>query len=49
MEVPTGRLAMWWVLASETVVFGEKRNQSPHYYMDFLEGIGNDVTEVEQS
>lgn len=34
---------------SETVVFGEKRNQSPHYYMDFLEGIGNDVTEVEQS
>jgi len=22
MEVPTGRLAMWWVLASETVVFG---------------------------
>ena len=34
---------------SETIVFGEKRNQSPHYYMDFLEGIGNDVTEVEQS
>jgi heme/copper-type cytochrome/quinol oxidase subunit 3 len=22
MEVPTGRLAVWWVLASETVVFG---------------------------
>jgi heme/copper-type cytochrome/quinol oxidase subunit 3 len=22
MDVPTGRLAMWWVLASETVVFG---------------------------
>ena len=22
MEVPTGRLAMWWVLASETVIFG---------------------------
>jgi prepilin-type processing-associated H-X9-DG protein len=38
---------------SETVIFGEKRNDSPHYYMDFLEesrGVqGNDVTEVEQS
>ena len=22
MEVPTGRLAIWWVLASETVLFG---------------------------
>jgi len=34
---------------SDTVVFGEKRNTSPHYFMDFLEGQGNDVTEVEQS
>jgi prepilin-type processing-associated H-X9-DG protein len=34
---------------AETVVFGEKRNASPHYFMDFLEGQGNDVTEVEQS
>jgi prepilin-type N-terminal cleavage/methylation domain-containing protein len=33
---------------SETVAFGEKESQSPHYYMDFLEGTGNDVTEVEQ-
>ena len=22
MEVPTGRLAVWWVLASEIVIFG---------------------------
>jgi prepilin-type N-terminal cleavage/methylation domain-containing protein len=36
-------------LPSETVVFGEKETSSPHYFMDFLEGIGNDVTEVEQS
>jgi prepilin-type N-terminal cleavage/methylation domain-containing protein len=36
-------------LSSETVVFGEKETSSAHYYMDFLEGIGNDVTEVEQS
>lgn len=34
---------------SETVVFGGKRNTSPHFWMDFLEGVGNDVTEVEQS
>lgn len=34
---------------SETIIFGEKDNPSPHYYMDFLEGIGNDITEVDQS
>jgi prepilin-type N-terminal cleavage/methylation domain-containing protein len=34
---------------SETILFGEKESESPHYYMDFLEGIGNDVTEVEQA
>ena len=35
--------------ASETVVFGEKESTSPHYYMDFLEGEGNDITEIDQS
>ncbi len=34
---------------SETILFGEKESKSAHYYMDFLEGQGNDVTEVEQS
>lgn len=34
---------------TETVLFGEKESGSPHYYMDFLEGVGNDVTEVEQA
>jgi len=34
---------------SETVYFGEKESNSPHYYMDFLEGVGNDITEVEQA
>ena len=34
---------------SETIIFGEKEHNSAHYYMDFLEGKGNDVTEVEQS
>jgi prepilin-type N-terminal cleavage/methylation domain-containing protein/prepilin-type processing-associated H-X9-DG protein len=34
---------------SETIVFGEKETMSRHYYMDMLEGIGNDFTEVEQS
>jgi prepilin-type N-terminal cleavage/methylation domain-containing protein/prepilin-type processing-associated H-X9-DG protein len=36
-------------LPSETIVFGEKETSSGHYYMDMLEGIGNDFTEVEQS
>jgi len=34
---------------TETVLFGEKESGSGHYYMDFLEGVGNDVTEVEQA
>jgi prepilin-type N-terminal cleavage/methylation domain-containing protein len=34
---------------SETVVFGEKETQSGHFYMDFYEGNGNDVEELEQS
>lgn len=37
---------------SETILFGEKVTESPHFYMDFLEGdaeslSGNDFTEVE--
>ncbi len=35
---------------SATIVFGEKRTDSPHYYMDFLEPpIGNDVDELEHA
>ena len=38
---------------SDTVTFGEKDHDSRHLYMDFLEsnggGVGNDVTELEQS
>ena len=39
---------------SDTIVFGEKENQSPHYYMDFLETdgqgvMGNDITELDQA
>jgi len=43
---------------SETVLFGEKKTASPHYYMDLLEPggssdfpgtvLGNDTTELEQ-
>ncbi|MCC7193175.1 MAG: prepilin-type N-terminal cleavage/methylation domain-containing protein [Phycisphaeraceae bacterium] len=34
---------------SETILFGEKVHSSAHYYMDLLESIGNDATELEQS
>ncbi|MCX8090345.1 MAG: type II secretion system GspH family protein [Verrucomicrobiae bacterium] len=34
---------------SDTIAFGEKETDSHHYYMDFYEGNGNDVDEVEQS
>jgi prepilin-type N-terminal cleavage/methylation domain-containing protein/prepilin-type processing-associated H-X9-DG protein len=35
--------------ASDTVIFGEKETGSGHFYMDFYEGRGNDVDELEQS
>ena len=33
---------------SETIVFGEKRTGSPHVFMDFYQGSGNDLEEIEQ-
>ena len=32
----------------ETILFGEKETGSGHFYMDFYEGRGNDVDELEQ-
>jgi prepilin-type N-terminal cleavage/methylation domain-containing protein/prepilin-type processing-associated H-X9-DG protein len=34
---------------SETIVFGEKKRTSYHYYMDLEEGKGNDFEELNQS
>lgn len=31
---------------SQTIVLGEKRSTSNHFYMDFLEGQGNDVDQI---
>jgi len=40
-------------LPTDTIVMGEKKSDSDHYYMDLLEpsrgGRGNDVTEIERS
>jgi prepilin-type N-terminal cleavage/methylation domain-containing protein/prepilin-type processing-associated H-X9-DG protein len=39
------------IYPSETIVFGEKKNEptpSPHYFMDLNEGVGNDLDQVEQ-
>ncbi len=33
---------------SETLIFGEKKNGSPHYFMDLNEGVGNDLDQIEQ-
>ena len=34
---------------SETITFGEKKGESQHVHMDFYQGIGNDIQELEQS
>jgi prepilin-type N-terminal cleavage/methylation domain-containing protein len=33
---------------SDTLVFGEKKNESPHYFTDLNEGVGNDLDQIEQ-
>ncbi len=34
---------------SDTIVFGEKKENTSTFYMDFLEGFGNDIREVEHA
>ena len=34
---------------SQTIVMGEKKSDSGHFYMDFLEGAGNDVDQIERA
>lgn len=34
---------------SQTIVMGEKKTSSDHFYMDFLEGRGNDVDQIERA
>jgi len=36
------------IYPSDTVMFGEKKNPSPHYFMDLNEGVGNDLDQIEQ-
>ena len=36
------------IYPSETIIFGEKKNASPHYFMDLNEGVGNDLDQIEQ-
>jgi len=33
---------------TDTCMFGEKKNESPHYFMDLNEGVGNDLDQIEQ-
>jgi prepilin-type processing-associated H-X9-DG protein len=36
------------IYPSETLVFGEKKNDAMDYFMDLSEGVGNDMDRVEQ-
>jgi prepilin-type N-terminal cleavage/methylation domain-containing protein len=36
------------IYPSETLMFGEKKNQSPQYFLDLNEGVGNDLDQIEQ-
>jgi prepilin-type N-terminal cleavage/methylation domain-containing protein len=36
------------IYPSETLMFGEKKNGSQHYFMDLNEGVGNDLDQIEQ-
>ena len=36
------------VYPTDTIIFGEKKNVSPHYFMDLDERVGNDMDQIEQ-
>jgi prepilin-type N-terminal cleavage/methylation domain-containing protein len=36
------------VYPSETIVLGEKKNESEHFFTDLGEGVGNDLDQIEQ-
>ena len=36
------------IYPTETIIFGEKKNASPHYFMDLNESVGNDLDQIEQ-
>jgi prepilin-type N-terminal cleavage/methylation domain-containing protein/prepilin-type processing-associated H-X9-DG protein len=36
------------IYPTDTIIFGEKKNASPHYFMDLDEGVGNDLDQIEQ-
>jgi prepilin-type N-terminal cleavage/methylation domain-containing protein/prepilin-type processing-associated H-X9-DG protein len=47
----TSMKEVWVVYPSETLIFGEKKNQptpAMDYFMDLMEGVGNDLDKVEQ-
>jgi prepilin-type N-terminal cleavage/methylation domain-containing protein len=46
---PSGILETAIPYPSDTIIFGEKRTGSSHVHMDFYQGAGNDVQEVEQA
>ena len=33
---------------TDTIMLGEKKNESPHYFTDLNEGVGNDLDQIEQ-
>jgi prepilin-type N-terminal cleavage/methylation domain-containing protein/prepilin-type processing-associated H-X9-DG protein len=36
------------IYPSETLIFGEKKNESAQYFVDLNEGVGNDLDQIEQ-
>jgi prepilin-type N-terminal cleavage/methylation domain-containing protein len=36
------------IYPSETLIFGEKKNESTQYFVDLNEGVGNDLDQIEQ-
>lgn len=47
LEVPVNESVIQY--PSETIIFGEKLKSSRHFYMDYFEGTGNDITELDST
>jgi prepilin-type N-terminal cleavage/methylation domain-containing protein len=48
LRVPKSMKEALVIYPSDTQMFGEKKNWSPHFFMDLNEGVGNDMDLIEQ-
>jgi len=48
MGIPTGRLAIWWVLVSEVVIFELWKRDTDRRVAEFMRGLESRLVEIDE-